>query len=721
MAFTKEFELNAKTNAKDVQQEFTDLRNGIKETTDAIDGLDKSSKTYEKDLKSLNSELDNMQQAQKELKKSNTDLGASFEDVHGEMKPLTGQMGEMEDRLYQLALSGDTTSQTYKDLLAEVGKYRKVQIDTDMAVDAAASTMSQNLGGALQGAAGGFALVQGSMALFGSESEAVEEAMLKVQSAMAISQGITGLREGAKAMKGLTAATSLQNIASKSMAAANYVQATAQGVLNAVMMANPIGLIIAGVTTVIALFSAWFVGIEKIKDGLMAVTDWLGITDSEVEEMEEKRIAEAENRKKLQESEQARQERLHNTKMSDLDNEIALARAQGKDTTELQKKKIAEILKVKKAKLSELAVDELQLEQQRKLLKILVAKGGQLGVGAGNILKELDDRAAEVERLKSEIKTLETESKILDIELSKSKSSSSSSSSSKGKTDAEKEKERLEKEATDKLKRDAEIEKARLDNLKKLREEALAELEVEDEARYQKLIGEQQTEVNVVNDKYFRLIELAEQYGEDTTALKESQELQIAEIENKYRLEKEKAEKESADKIKAESDKQINDSREEWDTKLSLANDSLGAINDLVQVFAGEGEEAQKKAFEVNKAVSIGQALISTAQGIMSQLAVPQDALTGANFVKAGLIATTGITQVAKISQTKFKGGDSGGSSNVPNGNVGGQAPQFNVVGDSGISQLADISSSPTQAYVVSGEVTTAQSLDRNRIKNATI
>ena len=715
MAFTKEFELNAKTNAKDVQQEFTDLRNGIKETTEAIEGLDKSSKTYEKDLKTLNSELDNMQQAQKELKKSNTDLGASFEDVHGEILPLTGQMGEMEDRLYQMALAGDTASKEYKDLLAEVGKYRKVQIDTDLAVDAAAGTMSQKLGGALQGAAGGFALVQGSMALFGSESEAVEEAMLKVQSAMAISQGVQGLREGAKAMKALTAATNLQNIASKAMTVATYAQAAAQKVLNLAMAANPIGLIIAGVTTLIGLFGAWFVGIEKLKDGLMAVTDWLGITDSEAEEMANKREQEAERQRMLQEAEQKRQERLHNTKMNDLDNEIALARAQGKDTTKLQKKKIQEIIKVKKAKLEELAVDEAILEQQKQILIGIQARGGAAGAAAGGVLKALEKRQEESEALKNEISKLQNDLKIVDIEFEKArKSKRSSSSSSSTKKDAD-------KEASDKLKRDAKLEKDRLDNLKKLREEALAELEAEDEARYQKLIGEQQTEINVVNDKYFRLIELAKQYGEDTTLLEESQQQQIAEIQAKYRLEKEAKDKESADKIKAQSDKQINDSREEWNTKLSLASDSLGAINDLVQVFAGEGEEAQKRAFEVNKAISISQAVVSTAQGIMGQLAVPQDALTGANFVKAGIVAATGVTQIAKISQTKFQGGSTGGSSDVPSGNVGGQAPQFNVVGDSGISQLADISSSPTQAYVVSGEVTTAQSLDRNRIKNATI
>ena len=47
--------------------------------------------------------------------------------------------------------------------------------------------------------------------------------------------------------------------------------------------------------------------------------------------------------------------------------------------------------------------------------------------------------------------------------------------------------------------------------------------------------------------------------------------------------------------------------------------------------------------------------------------------------------------------------------------------PEFNVVGDAGINQLAQLQQQPTQAYVVSGEVTSAQALDRNRVTNATL
>jgi hypothetical protein len=53
------------------------------------------------------------------------------------------------------------------------------------------------------------------------------------------------------------------------------------------------------------------------------------------------------------------------------------------------------------------------------------------------------------------------------------------------------------------------------------------------------------------------------------------------------------------------------------------------------------------------------------------------------------------------------------------------QAPQFNVVGTSGTNQLAETiqgkSNEPLKAYVVSSDVTSAQSLERNIVSGASI
>ena len=63
-------------------------------------------------------------------------------------------------------------------------------------------------------------------------------------------------------------------------------------------------------------------------------------------------------------------------------------------------------------------------------------------------------------------------------------------------------------------------------------------------------------------------------------------------------------------------------------------------------------------------------------------------------------------------------GGISGG------GGGGAQAPSFNVVGNSGVNQIAQTlnrEQAPIQAVVVANNVTTAQSANRNIVQNASL
>lgn len=148
------------------------------------------------------------------------------------------------------------------------------------------------------GVASGFAALQGVTALLGIENENLEKTLVKVQSAMAIAQGIGGLKdlyEGiarwgvafgdtAKAAQEMSdvvetvntvteagaAATNAAAAANTANAAAAAADTTAKGAqavategatvaqkgLNAAMKANPIGLIITAITALIGLF-AW--------------------------------------------------------------------------------------------------------------------------------------------------------------------------------------------------------------------------------------------------------------------------------------------------------------------------------------------------------------------------------------------------------------------------------------------------------------------------------
>jgi hypothetical protein len=90
----------------------------------------------------------------------------------------------------------------------------------------------------------------------------------------------------------------------------------------------------------------------------------------------------------------------------------------------------------------------------------------------------------------------------------------------------------------------------------------------------------------------------------------------------------------------------------------------------------------------------------------------------------AGVAVASGIANVKKILAVKTpNGGGGGGSAPTATSVQAPNAPQFNVVGNTGVNQIAQTlgSQQPVQAYVVAGNVTTAQSLNRNIINNATL
>jgi hypothetical protein len=87
----------------------------------------------------------------------------------------------------------------------------------------------QTFGRVAEGIAGAFAVAQGAAALFGQENEAVEKAILKVQAALAITQGIESINNAIKASKGLAIAIGLTTAATEAKTAATVVETTATG------------------------------------------------------------------------------------------------------------------------------------------------------------------------------------------------------------------------------------------------------------------------------------------------------------------------------------------------------------------------------------------------------------------------------------------------------------------------------------------------------------
>lgn len=97
--------------------------------------------------------------------------------------------------------------------------------------------------------------------------------------------------------------------------------------------------------------------------------------------------------------------------------------------------------------------------------------------------------------------------------------------------------------------------------------------------------------------------------------------------------------------------------RDSIQENFDLTSQGFDALMQLNEAFAEDDEASAKRAFERNKKLQTAQAVVNTAQAVTAQLAVPQDALTGANFVKAGIALATGIAQIRTIQATQFGGG----------------------------------------------------------------
>jgi len=219
------------------------------------------------------------------------------------------------------------------------------------------------------------------------------------------------------------------------------------------------------------------------------------------------------------------------------------------------------------------------------------------------------------------------------------------------------------------------------------------------------------------------LLELAQSYDAKFEAAKNNAELEKeltdqfnkdqAAIIKKYQDEQDKIDKENAEKKKAEI-KALNEFR------LNAAKDTLQMVSDLTELFAGKSEAQQKKAFQIQKAVNIANAVIDTYKAANAALA---SAPLPFNYIAMAATITAGLLNVKKIASQKFQAtgssGGGGGGSNAPAGAP--MTANFSTIGSSGINQLAQLQQKPTQAYVVSGEVTSAQALDRNRVQNATL
>ena len=233
----------------------------------------------------------------------------------------------------------------------------------------------------------------------------------------------------------------------------------------------------------------------------------------------------------------------------------------------------------------------------------------------------------------------------------------------------------------------------------------------------------------IADEKMRELANLQAAFDAEYAAAEGNDALRLA-LQNKFNADVAKV-NDNAQKTQTAKDKTYRQQLQDLATDSALG--TISALKELNGIFDADNEEAAQKSFNRNKALSIVETLITTftaaQKAYASQLIIGDPTSIIRAQIAAGIAVAGGLARVAAISATKFNSSaatPSTPSASAAAGSGGGSvpAPQFNIVGQSGTNQLAQSIggqfNQPIRAYVVGGDVTTSQQLQRQRVRTAT-
>lgn len=350
----------------------------------------KATKETEKSAEELNKSFKEFQEgiiggATEEFAKQMKGIGLEATKATETSKKLTTQLRELKNQLATLPEG----SKEFKKVAIEAAKLEdKIgDVSKEVRILASDSLALDTMTGIARGIAGGFALAQGAAALFGKENEDVQKALLKVNAAMAILQGLQEvslvLRREEVVRVGIAAA------AQKAYA---FVVGLSTGAMKAFRLALAsigIGAVIAG----IALLVTYWEDIAKYVGLATGETKKLGDLENELIENEKKRVElQKERLANLQKERDFKDAEVNAIKgaTGDTQRQIELLKAQGGAKIDIlkleqrlldiqfgQTRQRLEQLKFEKLDIQEAKKEQIELEQklldlanQRKIKEI---------------------------------------------------------------------------------------------------------------------------------------------------------------------------------------------------------------------------------------------------------------------------------------------------------------------------------------------------------------
>ena len=684
------------------------------------------------------------------------DVKIQSESAETAVKSLRTQFREAQQEVAQLSDKFGATSKEAVEAAKRASQLKDAIGDAKALTDAFnPDAKFKSLTSSLSGVAGGFSAVQGAMGLVGAQSEDVEKTLLKVQSAMALSTGLQQLGESADAFKQL--------------------KAVAINALNGIKTAigsTGIGLLVVALG---AVYAYW----DDIKEAVSGVSeeqkelnklsqanfdaekgklDAIGSQDNilKLQGKSEKDILKmkiAQTDQTIKAGEINLQNQINSNKMAleaekrnykllksyidfvsmplnalwtysakavngiiDMVNKIPGINIEGRLDEKLVEKSADWLTKLAfDPKKAEEEGKKQVAEQQKALVKMKNDKAGYQNQVNAIEQKASDDAQAKADEKAK--KSDEAKQKELD-ELQKQKDALKAIEEKHAK-DIEDLNAKTDRE---KLELQAERDLAELDAIK-LSEEEKQKARQEIIDKY-KILGKE-LDQKEAEEKTTKDLENKQKEFEDQ-ALTFEERRQLLDEQSKlidegfFKSEQDRTiAKDANTKARIELDKLEVQSKQ---AQLEGIGNALMAMSEL----AGESTTTGKALAVASTAIST----YSTAQKAYESafLPVPTVSSPALGAVFAGVAVAGGLMNIKKILSVKTPSGK-GSAVSAPSISAGGggamSAPQFNMIGNSGTNQLATslgsaIQANPVQAYVVASDVTTAQSLNRNIIQNAT-
>jgi len=516
-----------------------------------------------------------------------------------------------------------------------------------------------------QSIAGSFQLASGAIAAFGGESKEIEKVQTQLLAVTNIAGGLGNLKESAEDF------------------------GRAFQVVNTIMKANPIGTVVVALGALAAAY-AFLVPSQK---------ESIANQKKENEEREKGRIAALKQVTELTDVRTKEFKQKQDLGRQDLQSQIDLAKASGANAQELFNlerslltKKIAdqeELVKTFEGDPSgEIRIGDLKKLQAELNVLDTEFKTNQIAKNKEQSDKILAQQKADNEKQKQALIEYNNAIKQIDSEsLNEFQKISEEEFNKKQELQTQFDNLTLEQRTARQTEFDEKIRKIELDaitktnELKKQKEDETIQNEKD---RLQKLsdtrqLGFENQLLQLELDGQLtkeKELEIERQKFEDLKLLtvegSEEQKALILEYkETLLRINKEYNEKELEDDKKKEEQKARN-----LQFGVQSAIQTANLISNIATSFAGKSEKAAKKAFNISKAAQIASALgatyLSATQAFASQfLPIPDPTSPVRGGIAAGLAVAAGLANVAKISQTKFEGGNTNPGGTTPNTNIG--------------------------------------------------